>query len=146
MPSWDLQSSSSASSDLVTLSRPGADTSQWHHIAASRCTVVGCLLTDGTYNQSDIWFSDNLGKIDKKLYQVPWLYRNEFALSAPTGSHFFLQTNGITSKADLYFNGNQIAAKTTQSGTYGRSYLRHHQIRRAEQCSACQGVPNRVPI
>jgi len=119
IPTWDLQSSASAPSDLATLSKPGADTSKWHHINASRCTVVGCLLHDGTYKEADIWFSNNLDKIDRKQFQVPWLYRNEFALNAANGTHFLLQTNGITSKADLYFNGKQIASKSTQTGAYG---------------------------
>jgi len=119
IPSWDLQSSASVPTDLSALSKPGADTSKWHHISQSRCTVVGCLIADGTYKDSEMFFSNNMSKIDQKPYQVPWLYRNEFSLSPAAGRHFFVQTQGITSRAELYFNGQLIADKQTQSGAYG---------------------------
>ncbi|KAG8160920.1 hypothetical protein KVR01_009184 [Diaporthe batatas] len=54
-----------------------------------------------------------------KTWAEPWLYRQEFNLDPGHGKHFFLETNGITSKADIYLNRRQIASKDIQSGSYG---------------------------
>ncbi|KAH8885583.1 glycoside hydrolase family 2 protein [Thozetella sp. PMI_491] len=119
IPSWDLQSSAKTSKDLAALSRPGVETSSWHHVNSSRCTLMGCLVEAGVYKDSDLFFSDHFKSVDASQFQVPWVYRNEFALSPSSGQHFQLVTNGITSRADIYLNGKQIAAKTLQSGAYG---------------------------
>lgn len=54
-----------------------------------------------------------------KTLGEPWLYRQEFALNPSYGKHHLLETNGITSKADIYMNGRQVASKDLQSGSYG---------------------------
>lgn len=54
-----------------------------------------------------------------KSWEEPWLYQQEFALNPGHGKHYLLETNGITSKADIYLNGRQIANKDFQSGSYG---------------------------
>lgn len=119
VPSWDVQSSASAPTDITSLSKAGIDTSSWHHARVSKCTVMACLLADGTYKDSEIFFSDKLKSIDPKQFAVPWLYRSEFALEAAPGRHFLLQTNGITSRADVFLNGEQVADKSVQVGAYG---------------------------
>jgi exo-1,4-beta-D-glucosaminidase len=116
---WDIQSTAKLGKDLAALSRPGVNTSAWHSVNASRCTLMGCLLQAGVYNETQLFFSDNLNHVDNGQFLVPWLYRNEFALSPAPGQHYFLQNNGITSKADLFFNGQQIATKAVQAGAYG---------------------------
>ncbi|KAJ6787523.1 hypothetical protein PWT90_10855 [Aphanocladium album] len=124
IPSWDFQSTSSVDKNLAKLSKTGVDTKSWHHVAASRCTLMGCLLEAGEYKDSDLWFSDNLNKFNWGQFTVPWVYRNEFALPAPKkGQHFLLETNGISSKADLYVNGKQVADAEFQAGAYaGHTY------------------------
>lgn len=119
IPRWDIQSTAKAIKDLAALSRPGADVSAWNHVDASRCTLMGCLVAAGVYNESQLFFSDNLNRTDRSPFAVPWLYRNEFSLSPVKGQHYFLENNGITSKADIYVNGQQIATKATQTGAYG---------------------------
>ncbi|KAL7933888.1 glycoside hydrolase family 2 protein [Trichoderma chlorosporum] len=123
IPSWDIKSSSDVSKDLKGLSKPGVDTSSWYHAGTSRCTLMGCLLNAGIYNDEDLWYSENLNNVNWGQFLVPWIYRHEFALSPAKGKHFILQTNGITSKADLFFNGKQIADSDYQAGAYaGRTY------------------------
>lgn len=121
IPSWDIQSTSSAPTDLTSLSHTGADTSKWHQIPLSKCTLMGCLLADGTYKESDIFFSEKLKTVDSRQFTVPWLYRSEFALESPkaAGKHYFLKTGGITSRADIYLNGAKVADKSVQVGAYG---------------------------
>lgn len=120
IPNWDFQSTSSVDKDLAKLSKTGLNTKSWNHVDASACTLMGCFLKNGKYKDSDLWFSDNLTKFNWGQFTVPWVYRNEFQLpKAGKGQHFFLETNGISSKADLYFNGKQIADAEFQAGAYG---------------------------
>ena len=119
IPSWDLQPSSAVKGDLASVSRPGLDTSSWNHIRSSRCTLMGCLLDAGVYKDTDLWYSDNLNKLDWGQFIQPWVYRNEFALAPKHGEHFFLETNGISSRADLYLNGKLVADKEFQAGSFG---------------------------
>jgi exo-1,4-beta-D-glucosaminidase len=57
--------------------------------------------------------------IDQSLFTGPWLYREELTFAPQAGQRYFLETNGITSKADLYLNGKEIASKDTLVGAYG---------------------------
>ncbi|KAK3347421.1 glycoside hydrolase superfamily [Neurospora tetraspora] len=119
VPAWNLQSSTKAGSDLAVLSRPGVDTSGWLHVNTSKCTLMGCLLEAGIYNDTELFYSDNLRKVDSKQFEVPWLYRQEFGLDPRAGKYFHLLTHGITSRADVYLNGKQVADKKAQAGSYG---------------------------
>ncbi|EGZ69741.1 glycoside hydrolase [Neurospora tetrasperma FGSC 2509] len=119
VPAWYLQSSTKAASDLEALSRPGIDTSGWLHVNTSKCTLMGCLLEAGIYNDTELFYSDNLRRVDSKQFEVPWLYRQEFGLDPGAGKYFHLLTHGITSRADVYLNGKQVADKKTQAGSYG---------------------------
>ena len=47
------------------------------------------------------------------------MYREEFVLNPKPGQHYFLQTHGITSRADIYLNGQLVASNKTQVGAYG---------------------------
>ncbi|RYC58837.1 hypothetical protein CHU98_g7373 [Xylaria longipes] len=119
LPSWDLQSSAKVGNNLQALSEFGVDTSAWHHINSSRCTLMGCLLQAGVYHEDELFHSDNLRKFDASQFQVPWIYRKEFNLDSQPGKHYFLRTHGITSKGDIYINGKQVASNLTQAGAYG---------------------------
>lgn len=78
------------------------------------------LLENNVYNDKILFFSDNLKQmINQSEFTVPWLYREELVFNPKYDQHYFLQTNGITSKADLYVNGVQIASKSTLRGAYG---------------------------
>ena len=121
VPSWDVQSTANAGSDLAAASRVGGtDISSWHHINRPFCTLMGCLISSGVYSDNELFFSDNLKQLSGDQFMVPWLYRAEFAL-APIGSgnHVFLITHGINSRADIYLNGKQVADKSLQAGAYG---------------------------
>jgi exo-1,4-beta-D-glucosaminidase len=71
------------------------------------------------YNEMDVFYSDNLSTIEESDFQCPWLYREEFSLPAlASDQHVFLRVHGITSKADIFFNGVQIASSDFQKGSY----------------------------
>ncbi|KAL2194454.1 glycoside hydrolase family 2 protein [Corynascus similis CBS 632.67] len=123
IPSWDLQSSAKASDKLDRLSRIGLNTSAWHHVKTSRCTLMGCLIEAGVYDEDELFYSENLRDVDEAQFLVPWIYRNEFSLEPGPGKHFILQTHGISSRADIFLNGEQVANSSVQAGSYvGRAY------------------------
>ncbi|KAJ2975152.1 hypothetical protein NUW58_g8440 [Xylaria curta] len=123
IPSWDIQSSAKTGTNLQALSGVGVDTSSWHHINSSRCTLMGCLLQAGVYREDDLFYSDNLRKFDASQFRVPWVYRKEFNLDLKPGKHYLLQTHGITSKGDIFLNGKQVANNSVQAGAYaGHEY------------------------
>lgn len=141
IPTWDIQSTAKITTDPAALSRPGTvlggdsdssiSSSSWYHVPVSRCTIMGCLSKAGVYNDSDLFFSDRMAAFDQLQFQVPWLYRSEFRLrvnATSSGSrndtnkystHYLLETHGITSSADIYINGWQVANRVKQSGAYG---------------------------
>ncbi|KAK0724249.1 glycoside hydrolase family 2 protein [Lasiosphaeris hirsuta] len=118
IPAWDLQSTAKAGTDLTTLSKTGVDTSAWHHVKVPQCTLMGCLLESGVYNDTTLFYSNNLDTVDAQQFSVPWIYRNEFDLEPASGRHFFLQTHGISSRADIFLNGKQVADQSVQVGAY----------------------------
>ncbi|RYO76972.1 hypothetical protein DL766_008710 [Monosporascus sp. MC13-8B] len=121
--SWKIRSTAEVGNDLAALSQTDVDTASWQHVESSRCTLMGCLLQAGVYADSDLFYSDNLKHFDASIFQVPWLYRHDFKLNTVPGRHYFLQTHGITSKADIFLNGHEIANSTYQAGSYvGRTY------------------------
>ncbi|KAK4108281.1 glycoside hydrolase family 2 protein [Canariomyces notabilis] len=123
IPSWDLQSTAVVGTNLERLTRNGVNTSAWHHIRKSKCTLIGCLIEAGVYNETELFYSDNLRKVDGTQFLVPWIYRSEILLEPGQGRHFFLQTHGISSRADIFLNGEQVASRTEQAGSYvGRRY------------------------
>ncbi|KAI1146191.1 family 2 glycoside hydrolase [Nemania diffusa] len=123
IPSWNIQSSAKVGNNLQALSKVGLDTSSWHHIDSSRCTLMGCLLQAGVYREDDLFYSENLKKFDASQFNVPWMYRKEFNLDPKPNRHYFLQTHGITSKGDIFINGEQVASNLTQAGSYaGHEY------------------------
>jgi exo-1,4-beta-D-glucosaminidase len=84
---------------------------------------MGCLIEAGKLSEGHLFYSDNLRQVDAKQFSVPWIYRHEFTIEPSPGKHFFLQTHGISSRADIFLNGHQIVTKEHQAGSYhGRTY------------------------
>ena len=117
IPGWDLQSTAKAGNDLMSVSSRGYDFSSWYHIGP-RNTVFAGLIEVGEYDDQ-LFCSKNLqDTVDVVPFYMPWLHQAEFALKPEKGSHCFLQTHGITSKADIDLNGHEVANKVTQAGAY----------------------------
>lgn len=119
IPEWHIGPAPQDGTTIASLSVAGVDVSSWHHIETSRCTLMGCLLQAGAYNDTELFFSDHLRSFNSSPFAVPWLYRHEFVLSPAPGQHYFLQTHGIGSKADILLNGLVVATKDVQAGSYG---------------------------
>jgi len=117
IPKWHIQSSSIAGNDVTKLSKADVDTSAWTQIG-SKGTLMGGLVDAAKYSDQDLFFSNNLEKFDASQFSVPWFYRHEFKLNLQKDSYYFLRTNGISSRADVYVNGVLIADKDVQAGAY----------------------------
>lgn len=69
-------------------------------------------------------YSDNMEVLRRtqgsKFENTTFVYHCEFKLGPKQqGRHFVLETHGITPAADIYLNGQQIATREFQSGSYG---------------------------
>lgn len=117
IPTWKVQSSSKTGDDVSKLSAPNLTTSDWYTIG-SHGTLMATLIDNKVYNDTDLFFSTNLQKVDSSQFQIPWYYRTEIQFPSVNGSHFQLMTNGISSRADIYLNTKQIADKNIQAGAY----------------------------
>ncbi|KAL3456858.1 glycoside hydrolase superfamily [Aspergillus heterothallicus] len=115
---WSLQSTHAVDSNVTAWSLPHANDSSWYRIGP-RGTILAGLIEKNVYNESDLFYSDNLAGLSKADFNVPWLYREEFSLSTlSTDQYLFMKTHGISSKADIFFNGIQIATSDLQKGSY----------------------------
>ena len=135
---WQLRSSAGLGADGKTLSTPGYATTGWHR-AAVPGTVVGALVADGTY--PDPSFGMNLRSIPGATYPIatnfahlpmpedspfrsPWWYRTEFELPAGlAGRSLRLHLDGVNYRADVWLNGERVAAAKDVVGTFRRHDL-----------------------
>lgn len=143
IPGWSLQSATKTTQNLTSLSKSGADTSGWYRVGF-RGTVMAGLIENGVFNDSDLFYSDNMHNLDKdKLdFTSPWLYREEFQVNPEPGSYYTLQTHGISSKADIYVNGVHIASPKQQDGAYGgHSYNLTDVLETGTNCILIQAHP-----
>lgn len=119
IPGWHLQSVMRVTDNMAMLSKPGLNTTHWYRVSA-RGTVMAGLIENGMYDASQLFFSDNMENLGtREIFRQPWLYREEFTLNPSGDQTFILITHGITSKADIYVNGECIASKEEQQGSYG---------------------------
>ncbi|KAH9875921.1 hypothetical protein IAQ61_003386, partial [Plenodomus lingam] len=116
---WKVGSSAAVGTALE-LSSPDFDTSQMHTLDDSKGTLMSTLIQSGVYNESHLFHSANLQSIDTAQFRVPWFYRNVFTLDnlSTASHHYSLKTHGISSSADIWLNGKQIANQSVQAGAY----------------------------
>src|SRR5215216_1125743 len=114
---WHLQSSAVATAGGEVLSRPEYDPAGWYRVSA-RSTVMAGLIENGRY-PADLFHSTNLQKVDKAPFQVPWWYRETIVADA-SSQHTTLRVAGVTSKADVWFNGTLL---TTLAGSHNATEI-----------------------
>jgi exo-1,4-beta-D-glucosaminidase len=118
---WQIQSSAKAQEGGAEISSAALSTKDWYP-ASGRATVIAGLLENGKYE--NVFYSDNLRAVSEPdssghVFVVPWWYRTEFTVDevAP-GSRTLLRINGINSSADVWLNGERIAAESDVAGAY----------------------------
>ncbi|KAJ5129966.1 uncharacterized protein N7515_006005 [Penicillium bovifimosum] len=142
IPGWHLQSVTRVPDNMTALSAPGADISSWYRVGA-RGTVMAGLIENGVYNETDVFFSDNMESVaNPSIFDKPWLYREEFTLNPATGQYFTLKTHGITSKADIYLNGVLVTKSDQQQGSYGgNQYDLTDHVKKGANCLLIRAYP-----
>ncbi len=130
---WAIQSSAKVDQGGERLSQPGFATTDWHR-ATVPTTVLGALVADGTFpdphyamNIRDIPGTDyeiarnfsNIEMSEDSPFGVPWWYRTEFTLPAEaSGRTIWLRFGGINFKANVWLNGQRIAAADEIAGSW----------------------------
>jgi exo-1,4-beta-D-glucosaminidase len=77
------------------------------------CTVVGCLVDAGAYD-FDPFYGQNLKKIGKAQFAVPWVYNTTFALDVANASAagypgaVVLHLDGVNYKATVHVDGHAV--------------------------------------
>lgn len=113
---WYIRSSDEVAVSGEALSS-GADFDGWTRVSVPS-TVLGGLCEAGEYE--DIFFDDNLAKVDASRFKDPWWYCTSFALDKfnPDTEQLTLIFEGINYRADVYLNGRQIMSSDKAYGAY----------------------------
>jgi len=130
---WAIQSSAKVDQGGEALSAPGFETAGWHR-ATVPTTVVGALVEDETFpdphfamNMREIPGTDyeigsnfsNVEMSEDSPFRVPWWYRTEFTLPTDaSGRTVWLRFGGINFKANVWLNGQRIAAADEIAGAW----------------------------
>ncbi|RPH33540.1 MAG: glycoside hydrolase family 2 [Bacteroidales bacterium] len=108
---WNLQSSSITNTSGSVISKPEYNTQAWYSCNIPS-TVFTALINAGEYK--DIYFSNNLQKVNTERFQTSWWYRKEFLLDCYGDA--FNQTlilEGLNYRANIWLNGTLIAKADT---------------------------------
>ncbi|MDX1642984.1 MAG: glycoside hydrolase family 2 TIM barrel-domain containing protein [Thermoanaerobaculia bacterium] len=111
---WALASDAVIDADGASLSTPGYDTSGWTE-ASVPTTVLAALVAAGEYEEP--YFGTRLAEIPTERFEVPWWYRTEFDIDDLTASTQ-LVFRGINYRADVWLNGEQLAAADDLFGAF----------------------------
>lgn len=116
--SWKIQQTSKVQADGAQISTSKFDVSSWID-AYVPSTVMGILSVQPEY--ADLFVGDNYYKADKSKFDESWWYRTEFTLGNLTNNkHVTLNFDGISYRANIWLNGQQIAAQDQVVGSFRR--------------------------
>ncbi len=115
---WVIQSSEKVPDNGELISSEKYSTEGWYP-ATVPSTIMGNLVSDSVYK--NIFYGENLTKVDTNQFKKPWWYRTEFVLKKMSGmNNVFLRFDGIIYRADIFINGNKIADADSIFGVYRR--------------------------
>lgn len=114
---WKMQNSEKlAGTEESAISQNGYNDASWLE-AVVPGTVLGSMATTGVIE--DPYFGINMQSVDPEQFKKPWWFRTSFNLTAEDLDKIIsLRFNGINYRADLWVNGEQVAAKENFAGTY----------------------------
>jgi exo-1,4-beta-D-glucosaminidase len=130
---WFIQAASEVTDGGALVSSAGFDTSGWIPTSAPS-TPMAALVANGLY--PDLYLGTNLEEVDTKQFTGPWWYRTEFEISeADANKVARLQFAGLNYTADIWLNGEQLAARSMVVGAF-----RVHEIDVSGRLLAGQNV------
>ena len=111
---WTVCSSATANASGQQISTKGFDTDKWYKTSVPS-TVMNTLLKNGLFK--DAFVGNNLEKIDRRQFDVPWWYRTEFKLNAvkPNTELIF---EGINYRANIWINGKKAFSSDSIFGSF----------------------------
>ncbi len=114
---WFIRSADEANVDGATLSSTSTNWKDWVQVTVPS-TVLGGLVEAGIYK--DPFFADNLAKIPRAPFEVPWWYCNTFNVENynPEQEQLRLFIDGINYRANIWLNGTRIGASDTLFGAF----------------------------
>jgi exo-1,4-beta-D-glucosaminidase len=112
---WYLQSSQKVQADGNVISQADFDIQAWYPVDVP-ATVMAGLVQNGLY--PDLYFDQNLEKVDKEQFRKSWWYRKEFFLDNNNPGQMHLIFEGINYRANIWLNGEQIASSDTLFGAF----------------------------
>ena len=113
---WIVQSSEKVNMGGDILSTPAAQTEGWIP-AKVPSTIMGVLTDNGI--EKEALTADDYSKIDKTQFDKSWWYRTTFNLPAlKEGEHVLLDFDGISYRANVWLNGQQIANSQEMVGAF----------------------------
>ena len=143
---WTVQSSAVATQTGAQISTPGFSTSTWLPVsnddAGAPGTEIEALAQNGkcpgdtalqpvnqsSSGSSSVFFSNNMqscygvmnsvGADSVAQFDVPWWWRTDFTPSLQAGQVATLIINGVIGSANVWVNGQQVAASSTVTGAY----------------------------
>lgn len=115
VPSWQVQRASLVGGPGAgaTITQPGYPDRSWYP-APPRSTLMGTLLANGLY--PGIESGRAMESVDRSQFSDPWWYRCEF--EARGGGHLSLLLEGVIPGADVWLNGQQVAAREQTEGAF----------------------------
>jgi exo-1,4-beta-D-glucosaminidase len=116
IPDWRLQSSAKATQGGDVISGPAYSDAGWLTVPA-RSTVLAGLVANNKY--ADVNYSNNLSKVNKADFSVPWWYRKVFTADPQPGVNTFLKLNGgVIARGEVWLNGKKVAGTDQVIGAY----------------------------
>ncbi len=132
---WTIQSSEKAGASGEQISRAGFDVTGWYKTSVPK-TVVAALVENGVF--PDPYFGMNLRSFPGVSYAIgsefanqempedspfakEWWYRKEFEVPASyNGKSLWLAFRGINYRAEIWVNGERVAAPDEVAGAFRR--------------------------
>jgi exo-1,4-beta-D-glucosaminidase len=115
---WKIQVSSEVKGAPDEICRPGFDTCGWYSTSVPS-TVLAALVENGVYKNP--YFGMNLKEISSEPFAKSWWYRTQFRLwPQEVAGTVLLEFDGINYSANIWLNGNQIAASNQVKGAFRR--------------------------
>ena len=113
---WKIINSSKLSVNGEIISTIDYSSDEWLPISVP-ATVFAGLQQNNKY--PEVFFADNLKRIDRKQFNSSWWYRAEFSIEKKYSNQFVkLFFEGINYRANIWFNGKLIADSSSIFGSF----------------------------
>jgi len=113
---WSIQAEAEVAESGAAVSTTGFYAGGWFATSVPS-TPMATLVANGLY--PDLYLGTNLEDVDTGQFKGPWWYRTEFEVSTEDAVKVArLQFAGINYAADIWLNGEQLAARNIMVGAF----------------------------